>query len=313
MAMNNKISTLRMSYEDWLEARRVGLGGSDVAAILGLSKWGTPFSVWQDKVGISKPDRDNEAMYWGRKLEDLVAERFQEVTGLKTRRQNAIFVHYECPWMIANVDRVIVGENKGLEIKTTSEYMRDQWQGDSIPDIYYCQVQHYIEVMGWNSCWAAVLIGGNKFVHKEVPRDPEFIRLLIEKEREFWETYVIPGTPPPLTCEDNPSEIYPENTLDLLEPTQEAEMLAEMLYTARQNRKMAESEEKGLENKLLALIGEHEGIRGIATWKNSKGSVSWKAVAEELGAPEDVVEKYRSEGKRRFSFAPYEKKKKEVA
>nr|HPJ27168.1 hypothetical protein [Synergistaceae bacterium] len=107
--------------------------------------------------------------------------------------------------------------------------------------------------------------------------------------------------------------IYPEATLDLLEPTREAETLAEMLYTARQNRKMAESEEKGLENKLLALIGEHEGIRGIATWKNSKGSVSWKAVAEELGAPEDVVEKYRSEGKRRFSFAPYEKKKESVA
>jgi hypothetical protein len=90
-------------------------------------------------------------------------------------------------------------------------------------------------------------------------------------------------------------------------------MLAEMLYTARQNRKMAESEEKGLENKLLALIGEHEGIRGIATWKNSRGSVSWKAVAEHLGATEDIAEKYRSEGKRRFSFAPYEKKKESVA
>ena len=313
--MQKRISTLRMSYEDWLEARRIGLGGSDVAAILGLSKWGTPFSVWQDKTGISTPSRDNEAMYWGRKLEDLVAERFQEISGLKTRRQNAIFVHPEHPWMIANVDRVIVGENKGLEIKTTSEWMKDCWHGDSLPDIYYCQIQHYIEVMGWESCYAAVLIGGNKFIHKEVTRDDDFIRLLIEKEREFWERYVLTGTPPHLISEDDVTGIYPEAAeSELLEPTEEALKIAEMLYTAEANKALAESEVKELQNRLKGIIGESSGISGIATWRNSEGRISWESIAKDLGATEDLKEKYRGKATRRFDFGPYRKaKKKEVA
>src|SRR5690554_2691682 len=171
MAMVIAANTLDMTREQWLEERRKGIGGSDAAAIAGLSRYRSPIQVYMDKLGLIEPPEENEAMYWGRKLEDIVAEEFSIRTGLKVRRRNAILQHPEYPFMLANVDRLIVGKNEGLECKTTSAYRADEWKDDGIPWEYAIQCYHYMAVTGYKAWWIAALIGGNQFIYKRIERD----------------------------------------------------------------------------------------------------------------------------------------------
>ena len=101
-----RISTVGMSREDWLAERRKSIGGSDAAAVCGLSKWESPYSVWANKRGLTPEKEQTEAMRQGRDLEGYVAERFCEGTGLKVRRENAILINPKYPFAHANVDRM---------------------------------------------------------------------------------------------------------------------------------------------------------------------------------------------------------------
>ena len=158
-------NTLHMDRKAWLEARKQGLGGSDVATIAGLSKWKSQVQVFLEKTqAIEQEDVQSEA-YFGNVLEEVVAQEFAKRTGLKVQRRNAILQHPAYPWMLANVDRLIVGERIGLECKTASEYLK-KWEGEEIPVTYLLQCQHYMAVTGYEAWWIAVLIGGNKFVYK---------------------------------------------------------------------------------------------------------------------------------------------------
>ena len=115
-----RVSTLGMTRDKWLEARRSAIGGSDAAAIIGLNQYSSPYSVWADKTGRLPEKPDNEAMRQGRDLEEYVASRWREETGKKTHRVNAILYNKDIPFAHANVDRWVTGENAGLECKTTS-------------------------------------------------------------------------------------------------------------------------------------------------------------------------------------------------
>src|SRR5690606_30783967 len=117
-------------------------------------------------------------------------------TGLKVRRRNAILQHQQYEWMIANIDREVVGVREGLECKTTSAFNAGEWKNDEIPAPYIVQCQHYMAVTGYSAWWIAVLIGGNKFVYKRIERDDELIEQLIELEKDFWENHVMKNVPP---------------------------------------------------------------------------------------------------------------------
>ena len=109
MKLNKVVSTLEMPHEEWLRYRKKGIGGSDAGAICGVNKYRSAVSVFLDKTAEQTSEFDNEAMRQGRDLEQYVAERFCEETGKKVRRANAIFSHSELPFMLANVDRLVVG------------------------------------------------------------------------------------------------------------------------------------------------------------------------------------------------------------
>ena len=159
-------NTLHMDRKAWLEARKQGLGGSDVATIAGLSKWKSQVQVFLEKTqAIEQEDVQSEVAYFGNVLEEVVAQEFAKRTGLKVQRRNAILQHPAYPWMLANVDRLIVGERIGLECKTASEYLKKNGRMKKYP-VTYLQCQHYMAVTGYEAWWIAVLIGGNKFVYK---------------------------------------------------------------------------------------------------------------------------------------------------
>lgn len=176
-AWNVFAKTKDMPKAEWLRLRRNGIGGSDAAAIMGLSPWRTAMDVWLEKTGEFTEDesQDNEKMYWGTALEDVVAREFMTRTGLKVRRRNAILQHRKHHFMIANVDRLVIGHKAGLECKTTGQYSADDWTM-GVPDYYIPQVQHYMAVTGYDTWYVAVLIGGQEYKHYEVPRDDGFIR-----------------------------------------------------------------------------------------------------------------------------------------
>ena len=130
--MKKLANTLNLSHEEWLEWRKKGIGGSDAGAVAGLNPWKSPVSVYMDKIGESKPTQDNERMRIGRDLEDYVARRFEEATGKKVRRNNFMMVHDDYNFMVANIDREIVGENALLECKTTGSYGKKGRTGQSL-------------------------------------------------------------------------------------------------------------------------------------------------------------------------------------
>lgn len=190
-----KISTVDMPHDEWLAHRTRSVGGSDAAAIVGLSKWATPYSVWAEKLGYTPPAEDNEAMRQGRDLEDYVAQRFCEKEGKKVRRENHIIINPDFPFAHANVDRIVVGEAAGLECKTTSSLNLKKFKNGEFPDHYYVQCVHYMMVTGAKRWYLAVLVFGKGFYTYCIERDEAEIAALAKSEDTFWQ-YVLNKRPP---------------------------------------------------------------------------------------------------------------------
>ena len=149
--MKRLMSALNLSKEDWLRYRKCGITGTDAGAILGLNPYRSAFQVYHDKISDTFENIDNEAMRQGRDLEDYVAQRFTEATGLKVRRANAIYQSEEHPLLLADFDRLIVGQKAGLECKTVSPFSADKWADGKIPAHYMAQVNHYLAVLSSNA------------------------------------------------------------------------------------------------------------------------------------------------------------------
>lgn len=210
--MKRMVSLEGLTKEEWLLHRKKGITGTDAGAIVGLDPYKSAFAVYQDKVSDEITDSDNEAMRQGRDLEEYVARRFVEETGLKVRRANAIFQNEEHPFMLADFDRLIVGQKAGLECKTVSPYSSDKWKDGEIPVHYQMQVQHYLAVSGF-SCWyIAAVIFGREFIVRRIDRDEEIIHLLVTIEQRFWEDHVMKRVMPEPdgtdSCSEQISKLY---------------------------------------------------------------------------------------------------------
>lgn len=190
-------------HEKWLEARAIGIGGSDAAVIMGMNQYKSPYQLWLEKTGQAEaPDLSgNQYVYWGTKNEANIADWFQEETGKKVKRLGTL-QSKEYPFMLANVDRTVVGENAGLEIKTAGVRQYRKWKDDEIPDAYYCQCLHYMAVTGADYWYIAVLLGGNEAKWKRIERNEEDIQHLIMAETDFWKL-VEARTPPPVDGSDS--------------------------------------------------------------------------------------------------------------
>ncbi|SEA53080.1 putative phage-type endonuclease [Thalassobacillus cyri] len=293
-------STADMNHEEWLETRNKGIGGSDAAYIAGFNKWKSPVVVYMEKVGeVPKASPSNEeAAYWGNVMEETVAKEFSRRTGLKVRRRNAVLQHPEHEWMLANVDRLIVGKNEGLECKTASEYLKDEWDGEEIPMAYLLQCQHYMAVTGADAWWIAVLIGGNKFVYKKVERDKELIANLIEIEKEFWEEHVLMQVPPEIDGSNASSELlkamYPDAESESeTELDGEADKLLEALEQLKKEEKELKERKSEYENRLKQQLGTFEkgfSNQFIVTYKNQeRKSIDTKRLKKEKP---DLYEEY---------------------
>lgn len=163
------VSTLNLSKTEWLQYRKRGIGGSDAGAVCGLNPYVSVMDVYLDKINADiVEEKDNEAMKQGRDLEDYVARRFTEETGLKVRKSNAMYMSREHPFMLADVDRLLVGQNAGLECKTASPYSADKWKDGKVPAHYLAQCYHYMAVLGADAWYIAVVIYGRDFKYIKI-------------------------------------------------------------------------------------------------------------------------------------------------
>lgn len=190
------VSTSNLSHEKWLEYRRMGIGGSDSSTVVGLNPYSSLFKLYADKKGLIETCEDTEIMRQGRDFEEYVAKRFCEETGKKVRRRNYMFQHDEHDFMLADIDREIIGEKAGLECKTTSLFNKSDFENGEIPLTYYVQMTHYMAVMGYEKMYLAVLVLSKAFYWFEINRNEEEISALIAAESDFWNNHILTDTPP---------------------------------------------------------------------------------------------------------------------
>ncbi|WP_424766274.1 YqaJ viral recombinase family protein [Paenibacillus sp. sgz302251] len=301
-------STTGQTREEWLKVRQLGIGGSDASAVAGLNRYRSPLSVYFDKVGEGIPVEENEYMYWGNTLEQVVADEFVKRTGLKVRRKNAILQNIEHPFMLANVDRLLIGVDEGLECKTASAYKSGEWSNDSIPWEYELQCHHYMAVTGYSAWWIAVLLGGNQFIYKRIERDENIIEQLVKIESDFWHWHVVPKRPP--HPDGTPASTLAVNALYPLSSGGEIALPSEVDKWVSQRDAAVEAMEAAkqykeeAENRLKVLMGENEvgRFRDIkVTWKNVVANRidSKKLKAEK---PEIFAEYSKESSSRRFEI-----------
>lgn len=270
---------------DWLRERQKGIGGSDVGAIMGVNKYKSPFQVYIEKTEpITEENEMSEVAYWGTELEDLVAREFAKRTGKKVRKDNKHLIHKDYPFMVANIDRRVVGENAILECKTANQYKIGEWENDDIPASYLLQVQHYLAVTGAKKGYIAVLVGGQKFIYKEIERDEELIEIIINAEKEFWE--MVQAKTPPALDGSSAAEKYLNDRYNRATEGTQIELTSEYVENIKELQrtkkliKDLEEQSKDIENNIKAYLGENESALAgefIVNWKNySRSSIDSK-------------------------------------
>lgn len=288
----------------WLEERRAGLGGTDAAAILGLSPWANPLQVWLEKRGEGVPRPDSEAMYWGRALEDPIARRYMEVTGRRVWNPERVYRHKEHPMLIGTPDRLSLDDARGLEVKTASDRFAHEWGEpgtDAIPQHYVVQCLHYMSVVDVDLWDVAVLIGASDFRVYTIRRNRDLEQAITTRLTEWWTRHIVGGERPELdgsvATRDYLQRAHPFNKLDMLKSDDIADALAADLRAARAVLDEWGPRADEAANRLRAIIGDHEGVEGAdwrATWKSPKAStvVDWEGYARALVAEMGKVAEY---------------------
>lgn len=260
--------------EEWLAIRREGIGSSDAAAVLGMDQWRGPLHVYLDKTGaLPGEDEASEAAYWGTVLEEPVARRFAEKSGIAIRPSRGVLQHVDRPWQMANLDREVDGGF--VECKTTTVWNDDAWLDDEIPDRVELQVAHQFAVTGYERGFVACLIGGQRFRWYELHRNEELIAYVNEIEAAFWQR-VCEANPPPVDGLDATTallarlwQVDPGATADL-DPLVYYPLKAQY-DTAHEAIKAAEAVKTEAGNAIKALLADKEiGLvdgQPAVTWK----------------------------------------------
>lgn len=305
--MKRLVDVTKISHEEWLKYRKMGITGTDSGAIVGMNPYKSALQVFVDKTTENIEVFDNEAMKQGRDLEEYVAQRFCETTGKKVRRANAIFSNEEHPWMLADFDRLVVGERAGLECKTVSAYSADKWKNGAIPLHYQLQVQHYLAVSGYDAWYIAALIFGKEFIVHKIERDEELIQSLITIEKRFWEQNVLAGIMPDpdgsKTADEVLAKYFPQKEgISVLLPDYMETQLNRRRELVELIEKL-ETEKKTIEQSVKKYLGDSNATEA----ENESFFVRWKNVETDR-VDVDKLKKEAPDIYERFKKTTYSKR-----
>ena len=265
------MATQQLITNDVKQNRHLYIGGSDISAIMGMSKWKTALKLWCEKTQrVQSPDLSNvEAVELGNDLEEFVARKFSQKTGKQVRRSPKVYQHPDYPYMVAHIDRLITNSEELLECKTTSVFKKDEWENEEIPQEYILQVMWYLGITGRKVGYIAVLIGGQSFKYKKIEFDSELFDVMVTKAKEFWE-HVQNDTPVDIVANDDETlkEMYSTHNDVMIElyPTdarskQASESFEEKvayLQEIKMHIKQLQGEQKEIETSIKDVINEYD-------------------------------------------------------
>lgn len=289
--------------EEWLELRNSGVGGSDVAAIMGLSPWTGPYTIWAEKLGYEKPDdiSGKARVEWGRRLEATIFSKFSDAHPELACTHNdsgLMFRSTERPWAIATLDgwAEVEGEEPCVvEVKTAHWPTSKQWDG-GVPAHYLAQVYHYLSVTGWGRAYVAVLIDGFEYREYEVERDDADVEAVVDAVDAFWRENVEGDVPPDSVAAADLPAVRAVNDVgrrDYLDGDRELLELCEEWNDAKADSKRVKAREEELRANICARIGDAVGARfdeGTITW--TRGSSKRFSVPALKEAEPEVYRRY---------------------
>lgn len=286
------LDTLGAEYRQWQQERRNGIGGSDVAGILGLSKWASPYSVWADKVLDQRDETPEQRERWdaGHDAEHYLALQFQ-------RHHPGLYVGAEQyrlsndkPWAFAHVDGLIFdGCYEDAEVvgpwdaKTVNDYT--PW--DEVPPYYVAQMQWAMWLGAYEVAWITAGFSGWKTRTYEIERDQGDIDLIVAECERFWTEHVVTGIPPEVDDSDATSKAiaahHPEHIEG--ERAEVSELDVARWVTAKQNEADAKRRKTEAQNRIAAALGDAEigtaGDTALVTYRSQTRTTTCEACGHE--------------------------------
>ena len=272
--------------QDFTQDRTKYIGGSDIGAILGLSKFRTPLEVWMEKTGKEVGKLDSLPLRFGSFAEEFVASEYARATGYELLHDESIYIHPTHPMMSAHVDRFVLGNGLSkpatrlLECKTANPFARGEWGEpgtDQVPMSYLCQCIWYMAITGIEQCDLAVLFGNSDFRIYEIARDLELEALVIEKALHFWNEYVLKDAPPPAQTEGDYQALFkksdPSKTIEANPKT--IELIWQLQSLSKQSG-VVDEQITQIKQHIMSEMKEAEVLsyqgNVIVTWKAPKPS-----------------------------------------
>lgn len=251
------------SRQEWLAERKNGIGSSEIATIMGVNPWQTPYQLWLNKRGEGDEVKDTAAMRAGRYLEDAVARYFEDDTACKVDKETAgdwCAINEDKPWEMCSPDRLYTsaldGKTGVLECKTC----RKPFDVESLPKNYYCQLQWQLGIMGVERGALAWLASGMDFGCAFIDFDASFFCVMSDKAAQWWDRHVVKGEAPEATTAADVRLIYPTSTKTMAIAGPDEIAAYHRLLELKEEKKRLEEEQKCLEEKLIFEIGGNEGI-----------------------------------------------------
>lgn len=301
-----------MWTEEQKATHRSGIGGSDIAAVMGISPWKTPYAVWLEKMGLGDGVVESPAMEWGTRLESNILDKFgKQHPKYEVIAPRETVRHPEHDFVLASVDGLLRkdGADIGvLEIKTASAYSKDAWGEENtadIPEYYTMQVNWYMGIYSLPLAIVAVLIGGSDYREYVIHFDAELFERQLAAGRAFWENHVLAQVAPPVSAGDGEAlrQHHPEATAPPISSIPEIDALAERMEELKAQAAEIKAEDKLCRARIMEFLGEHEGVAGSwgsISWKKQRGKIAWKQAATEAGVTAAAAEVHRGKGSRVF-------------
>jgi len=263
-----------MERSKFLEQRRKGIGGSDAAAVLGLSKWKTAYDVFLDKTGKAEPTPDNDAMLWGRLLEPVIRQQYADRTG-RVVVMPEMLRDAKDSYIVANVDGLCA--DRVLEIKTarTSKDWGEEGS-DEVPMQYFLQCQHYMLVTGRPAADIAVLIGASDFRIYTIEANEKLFGVMRASYADFWNEHVLKDVPPEAVSYADAVAQYKVSNGQTIEATPDVLKMVDALKALQEKQKALAEEETALKGSIMAFMKDNEALTvdGLTrvSWKTSKAA-----------------------------------------
>lgn len=312
-----------MEFDSFLEKRKTGLGGSDVAALFGKSPWASAHQIWLSKTGIDGGEKKEIEVH-----QELGLAKQQGLVEMYLRRRPGISVevspeqiqHPVHSFMIGNLDGLICDETGKpvgvLEIKTAGYQKAWQWgseETDEVPEDYNLQVHHYMAVTGLRYAEIAVEIAGYQFRIYRIERNEELINIIIDRCKDFWENYVIPRVPPPIDGSKGAakmlSALYPDSEDREVVADENIDKLVRAFFETRRKLEDLEAEEMAGANQIKEIMKDAGYLTGPGYkigWKTGKEriKVDYQGIVGELKAPAELIAKFTKTEPGLRSFRP---------